>query len=63
MCLEENKKKVGKVKIKLSLCLIKLDVIKMCAVEVQLQAFITWALDGDEWPASCSDRFTSEPPG
>jgi len=28
-------------------------------VEVQLHAFLTWALDGDEWSVSRPDRFTS----
>jgi hypothetical protein len=32
----------------------------MCRVEVQLQAFITWALNGAEWSASRPGRFTFE---
>jgi hypothetical protein len=47
-----------KVKVKLSLCLSKYHSMKMClGVEVQLHAFLTSELDGDEWSASRPGRF------
>jgi hypothetical protein len=48
-----------KVKVKLSLCLTKNHTMKTYwGVEVELHAFLTSALDGDEWSTSRPGRFT-----
>jgi hypothetical protein len=45
--------------VKLYLCVIKHHIMKACGgVEVCRQAFVTSALDGDEWLASCAGHFT-----
>jgi hypothetical protein len=49
----------SKVKVKLSLCLTKYHAVKVYeGVVVQLHAFLTSAVDGDEWSASRPGRFT-----
>jgi hypothetical protein len=51
-------KRLGKVKVK-SLCLAKHHAMKTYwGVEVQLHAFLAWALDGSEWSTSRPGRFT-----
>jgi hypothetical protein len=50
-----------KEEVKLSLCLIKHQEIKMYkGVEVKLCAFLISSLDGCEWSVSCPSHFTPE---
>jgi len=45
--------------VKLSLCLTKYHAMKKFGkVEIQLYTFLTMALEGDEWSASCPSHFT-----
>jgi hypothetical protein len=49
----------GKIKVKLSLCLIKRHAMKAYwRVDVWLHAFLTSTLDGGEWSASLPGRFS-----
>jgi len=59
--LGPEKKKKNKVDVKLSLCFTKHHTMKKYGgMEVQLCAFLTFAMNGGEWTASCPSHFTPQ---